>query len=108
MKACRKTDEATFAKQLAHELYRRVNSENSRGPRADCRSTDPNPPILHKEVQKRIVSEIGKTLTKASITDNEEALSSDEPVIRPRLFNPPTNEICVSASRPVLRSPILE
>ena len=71
------TDEATFGKQLAHELYRRVHSENVAALvlMADPQTLGQIRPILHKEVQKRIVSEIGKTLTKASITDIQEALS---------------------------------
>ena len=32
-------------------------------------------PALHKEVQDRLVAEVGKTLTKASVTDIQEALN---------------------------------
>jgi protein required for attachment to host cells len=71
------TDEATFAKQLAKELYRRVHSG---GFAALVLIADPQTlgqirPSLHKEIQDRLVSEIGKTLTKASITDIQKALS---------------------------------
>jgi len=71
------TDEATFAKQLAQELYRRAHSGNFA---ALVLIVDPQTlgqirPSLHKEVQDRLVSEIGKTLTKASITDIQKALS---------------------------------
>ena len=31
-------------------------------------------PALHQEVQERLVAEVGKTLTKASVTAIEEAL----------------------------------
>jgi protein required for attachment to host cells len=70
------TDEATFAKQLAKELYRRAHSGDFE---ALVLIADPDTlgeirPILHKEVQKRMVSEIAKTLTKASIEDIVKAL----------------------------------
>ena len=72
------TDEATFAKQLAKELYRRAH----RGDFAalvlivDPQTLGQIRPILHKEVQDRLVSEVRKTLTKASIADIEKALNS--------------------------------
>ena len=71
------TDEATFAKQLAKELYRRAHS----GDYADLvLIADPQTlgqirPSLHKEVEDRLVSEIGKTLTKASIAVIQKALN---------------------------------
>ena len=72
------TDEATFAKQLANELYRRAHSG---GFEALVLIADPQTMgqirrSLHKEVQTRLVSEIGKTLTKASIADIQKTLSS--------------------------------
>ena len=71
------TDEATFAKQLAHELYRRAHSGDFAALVliADPQTLGQIRPILHKEVQTRIVSEVGKTLTKASIADIQKALS---------------------------------
>ena len=70
-------DEATFAKQLAHELYRRAHSENFAALVliADPQTLGQIRPTLHKEVQDRLISEIGKTLTKASIADIQKALS---------------------------------
>jgi protein required for attachment to host cells len=70
------TAEATFAKQLAHELYRLAHSGDFA---ALVLIVDPQTlgqmrPLLHKEVQSRIVLEIAKTLTKSSIADIERAL----------------------------------
>jgi protein required for attachment to host cells len=71
------TDEATFAKQLANELYRRAHSGNFAALVliADPQTLGQIRPTLHKEVQDRLVSEIGKTLTKASIADIQKALN---------------------------------
>jgi protein required for attachment to host cells len=71
------TDEATFAKQLAHELYRRAHSGDFAALVliADPQTLGQIRPILHKEVQTRLVSEVGKTLTRASIADIQKALS---------------------------------
>ncbi len=71
------TDEATFAKQLAKELYRRAHSG---GFAALVLIADPQTlgqirPVLHKEVKDRLVSEVGKTLTKASIQEIQKALN---------------------------------
>lgn len=70
------TDEATFAKQLANELYRRVHSGNFAALVliADPQTLGQIRPSLHKEVQDRLVTEIGKTLTHASIADIQKAL----------------------------------
>ena len=70
------TDEATFAKQLAHELYRRAHSGDFAALVliADPQTLGQIRPILHKEVKDRVVSEHHKTLTKASIADIEKAL----------------------------------
>lgn len=70
------TDEATFAKQLAKELFRRVQSRNFDALIlvADPQTLGEIRPSLHKEVQSRLISEIAKTLTKASITDIQKAL----------------------------------
>jgi len=71
------TDEATFAKQLGKELYRRAHSGNFAALVliADPQTLGQIRPTLHKEVQDRLVSEIGKTLTKASIADIQKALN---------------------------------
>ena len=70
------TDEATFAKQLAQELNRRALSGDFAALVliADPQTLGQIRPTLHKEVQNRLVSEIGKTLTKASVTDIQQAL----------------------------------
>ena len=71
------SDEATFAKQLAKELYRRAHSRNFEALVliADPQTLGQIRPTLHKEVQNRLVAEIGKTLTKASIADIQKALN---------------------------------
>lgn len=71
------TDEATFAKQLAHELYHRAHSGNFAALIlvADPQTLGQIRPTLHKEVQDRLVAEFHKTLTKASITDIQKALN---------------------------------
>ena len=70
------TDEATFAKQLANELYRRVHSGDFAVLVliADPQTLGQIRPSLHKEVQSRIIAEIAKTLTKATIADIQAAL----------------------------------
>lgn len=71
------TDEATFAKQLTKELYRRAHSGEFAALVliADPQTLGQMRPSLHKEVQDRLVAEIGKTLTKASIADIQRALN---------------------------------
>lgn len=71
------TDEATFAKQLAKELHRRAHHGDFAALVliADPQTLGQLRPILHKEVQNRLVSEYGKTLTKASISDIQKALN---------------------------------
>ncbi len=70
------TNEATFAKQLAQELYRRAQSGDFAAVVliADPQTLGQIRPSLHKEVQSRLVAEIAKTLTKASIADIQGAL----------------------------------
>jgi|SRR4030095_1359936 protein required for attachment to host cells len=72
----KETDEATFAKQLAQELYRRVHTGSAVDLVliADRQTLGQLRPALHKEVRNRLVREIGKTLTKASVADIEKAL----------------------------------
>jgi protein required for attachment to host cells len=71
------TDEATFAKLLAHELYRRAHSGDFAALVliADPQTLGQIRPVLHKEVQDRMLLELHKTLTKASMSDIEKALS---------------------------------
>jgi protein required for attachment to host cells len=71
------TDEATFAKQLASELYRRAHSGDFTALVliADPQTLGQIRPALHKEVKDRLVSEINKTLTKASIADIQKVLN---------------------------------
>jgi protein required for attachment to host cells len=71
------TDEATFAKQLAHELNRRAHRGDFTALVliADPQTLGQIRPTLHKEVQDRLVSEIGETLTNASLRDIQNALS---------------------------------
>ncbi len=69
-------DEATFAKQLAHDLYRRAHDGDftSLVLIADPETLGQLRPLLHKEVQSRLVLEHGKTLTKASIENIQKSL----------------------------------
>ncbi len=71
------TDEAAFAKQLSNELYRRTHAGDSSALVliADPQTLGQIRPSLHKEVKDRLVSEIAKTLTRASLKDLEKALS---------------------------------
>lgn len=73
------TDEATFAKQLANELYRRAHSGSFAALVlvADPQTLGQIRPSLHKEVQHRLTSEVGKTLTKASVADIQKTLLSE-------------------------------
>jgi protein required for attachment to host cells len=70
------TDEATFAKQLAKELYRRahIGDFTALVLIADPQTLGQIRPSLHKEVRDRLVTELGKTLTKASVADIQKAL----------------------------------
>lgn len=65
------TNEATFAKQLAHELYRRAQRGDFAALVliADPQTLGQIRPLLHKEVQGRVVGEYAKTLTKTSVGD---------------------------------------
>ncbi len=70
------TNEATFAKQLAKELYRRAHSGDFTALVliADPQTLGQIRPSLHKEVRERLVAEVAKTLTKSSIADIQKAL----------------------------------
>lgn len=72
------TDEATFAKQLASELYRRAHRGDFAALVlvADPQTLGEIRPSLHKEVQERIATELAKTLTHASAADIEKSLLS--------------------------------
>ena len=69
-------EEATFAKQLANDLYRRVHAGDFTALVliADPQTLGQMRPLLHKEVQARIVLEIAKSLTKATTADIQKAL----------------------------------
>ena len=71
------TDEATFAKQLAKELYRRahIGDYTALVLIADPQTLGQIRPSLHKEVRSRLVAEHHKTLTKSSIADIEKTLN---------------------------------
>ena len=73
------SEEATFAKQLAHELYRRAHAGEYTALAliADPQTLGQIRPSLHKEVQQKLVAEIAKTLTKATIAHIEDALRAD-------------------------------
>ena len=79
-------DEATFAKQVAQELYRRVQSRDFEALIliADPQTLGEIRPSLHKEVQSRLISEIAKTLTKASIADIQKALTFEKSIAQIR------------------------
>jgi protein required for attachment to host cells len=72
----RETDEAIFSKQMAKELLRRAESGdfNSLVLMADPQTLGEMRPLLHKEVQTRVIAEFAKDLTKASIADIQKAL----------------------------------
>ena len=72
----REIDEATLAKQLARELYRRAHHGDYEALVliADRQTLGQIRPILHKEVKDRLVSEIGKVLVRATIKDIQKVL----------------------------------
>lgn len=74
----RESDEATFAKQLALELYRRAHSNefSSLILIADKQTLGQIRPLLHKEVVSRVKREIAKSLTKASYDDILKAIDA--------------------------------
>jgi protein required for attachment to host cells len=71
------TDEATFAKQLAHELNRRAlrHEFDALVLIADPQTLGQIRPLLHNEVSSRLSAEYHKTLTGASIAEIQKALS---------------------------------
>ena len=73
----KETDEATFAKQLSNELYRRAHSGDFAALVliADPQTLGQIRQTMHKEVQDRLVAAIGKTLTNASVAEIPDALN---------------------------------
>ncbi len=69
-------DEATFAKQLAKELYRRAHEGDFAALVliADPQTLGQIRPSLHKEVKAKLVTELAKTLTHASVADIQKSL----------------------------------
>lgn len=69
-------DEATFAKQLAHALNDGAVKQHYEQLVliADPTTLGRMRPLLHKQVQARIITEIPKTLTNAPVQDIERAL----------------------------------
>lgn len=73
------TDEATFAKLLANDLYRRAQKGDFDALVliADPQTLGQMRPSLHKVVQDLILTEIPKTLTNSPTADIEKTLSKD-------------------------------
>jgi protein required for attachment to host cells len=71
------TDEATFAKQLAHRLNHGAltNAYAHLVLVADPQTLGQMRPQLHKETLQRMHGELAKTLTNSSLKDIERALS---------------------------------
>lgn len=71
------TDEATFAKQLAHQLNQGALKQKYKHLVliADPGTLGQMRPLLHKETQARLLQEIPKTLTGMPIEAIEKALS---------------------------------
>lgn len=67
----RDTDEATFAKQLAQWLFEQAHKKafEQLVLVADPKTLGQMRPLLHKEVTDRIVKELPKTLTTASLDE---------------------------------------
>lgn len=72
------TDEATFAKQLAHELYRRAHKREFPGLVliADPQTLGQIRPVLHKEVTDLLLLDIDRMLTNASALEIQQALQA--------------------------------
>jgi protein required for attachment to host cells len=70
-------DEATFAKQLAHGLNQGALKDQYEHLVlvADPITLGRVRPLLHKETARRVVAEVGKTLTNSPLADIERALS---------------------------------
>lgn len=73
------TDEATFAKQLSNRLNAAALKDEYQDLVliADPQTLGQMRPQLHKETERRIVKEIAKTLTNASLEDIQKAVQED-------------------------------
>ncbi len=73
------TDEATFAKQLAHRLNNGAlqNKYQHLVLMADPQTLGQMRPQLHKETERRIIREIAKTFTKAPLETIQKALHAE-------------------------------
>lgn len=71
------TDEAKFAKQLAHDLYDRLNNDEYRTLvlMADPQTLGQMRDVMHQEVNKCVVRSIDKTLTNSPLEDIEAQLN---------------------------------
>lgn len=76
--SAQETDEATFAKQLAHYLYYKAQKGafDHLVLVADPNTLGEIRPILHQEVISKITMELNKTLVNASTEDIERSLSA--------------------------------
>lgn len=74
--SARETDEATFAKQLAHYLYDKAHKGafDNLVLVADPNTLGEIRPILHQEVTNRITKKLNKTLINSSTDDIERSL----------------------------------
>lgn len=74
------TDEATFAKQLAHRLNAAALKQEFEHLFlvADPKTLGEIRPQLHTETSKRITGELTKTLTNSSLVDIEKILKANE------------------------------
>ncbi len=73
------TDEATFAKQLAHRLNAAALKQEFEHLFliADPRTIGEMRPQLHTETSKRIIGELTKTLTKSTVEEIEKSLKAN-------------------------------
>ena len=76
--SAQETDEATFAKQLAHDLYDRAHKGEFDN---IVLVIDPDTlgeirPVLHQEVTQKVTMELAKTLINSPISDIERSLSA--------------------------------
>lgn len=76
--SAQETDEATFAKQLAHHLYTKAHNGDFDHLVlvADPDTLGEIRPVLHQEVTNKITLELAKTLINSSTDDIEKSLSA--------------------------------
>lgn len=74
----RETDEATFSKQLAEDLYNQAHAGNFQHLAliADPNTLGELRPLLHQEVTDKIVLEMNKTLINSPVDEIEKILSN--------------------------------